>query len=160
MTDLTSIDELRKSGRDTDAKDRLVELAAAYPNEAAVQYAAACVHDFLELERAAIPYYLAAIQNGLSGDDLRGAYLGLGSTYRALGNYEDARQTLTQGLQQFPEAREMRVFLAMTQYNLAEYHQATASLLLILAETTADPQIKQYARAIQLYAEDLGRTWD
>lgn len=53
----------------------------------------------------------------------------------------------------------MKVFLAMTLFNLAEYHEAVASLLGVIADTTADPETKSYERAIRLYAEDLNRRW-
>jgi len=101
-----------------------------------------------------------AIQNGLAGKSLRGAYLGLGSTYRTLGQYAESKQTLLEGLRHFPEATEMRVFLAMALYNLAEYHEAVASLLCVIADTTSDSETKSYERAIRLYAEDLSRRWD
>lgn len=125
-----------------------------------MQYETAGVHDYLGLEREAVPFYLAAIQNGLSDNDLRGAYLGLGSTYRTLGMYPESKQVFQEGLQQFPEATEFKVFLAMTQYNLAEYHEAVSSLLTIIADTTTDSETKKYARAIYQYAEDLDRIWD
>lgn len=159
MVNLTPINEMRKNGHHLEAKRLLVKLATEYPNDSAVQYATACVHDFLELEREAIPFYVAAIQNGLSGDDLRGAYLGLGSTYRTLGMYKESKHLFLEGLHHFPEATEIKVFLAMTQYNLGEHHEAMTSLLNIIADTTTDLETKKYARAIYQYAEDLDRLW-
>ena len=47
----------------------------------------------------------------------------------------------------------------MTQYNLAEYHQAITSLLTVIADTTTDSTTKGYSRAILQYAEDLDRLW-
>jgi tetratricopeptide (TPR) repeat protein len=157
---LTEINELRKNGQHAEAKEQLVKLAAQYPDDYVVQYEAACVHDYLGLERDAIPFYLKAIQKGLSGDALRNTYLGLGSTYRALGMYKESKQTFIEGLQQFPEAAEIKVFMAMTQYNLGEHHEAVANLLNIIADTTSDTEIKSYKRAIREYAENLDRTWD
>jgi tetratricopeptide (TPR) repeat protein len=157
---LAPINELRTNGQHEQAKVQLVKLAAQFPQDPVVQYQTACVHDFLGFEREAVPFYLAAIQNGLSGDDLRCAYLGLGSTYRTLGMYEESKKTFLGGLQQFPAATEIKVFLAMTQYNLAEYHIAVASLLNIIADTTADSETKSYARAIREYSENLDRVWD
>jgi tetratricopeptide (TPR) repeat protein len=157
---LTPITKLRKNGQHEEAKAQLVKLAAQFPDDSAVQYETACVHDFLGLEREAIPFYLNAIQKGLSGNNLRSTYLGLGSTYRALGMYKESKQTFLEGLQFFPEATEIKVFLAMTNYNLNEYHEAMASLLTVIADTTADSEIKRYARAIREYSENLDRTWD
>ncbi len=157
---LTPIIELRKSGQHEEAKAQLVKLAAQFPANSIVQYETACVHDFLGFEREAVPFYLAAIQNGLSGNNLRSAYLGLGSTYRTLGMYKESKETLLEGLKHFPEAAEMKVFLAMTQYNLSEHHAAIASLLNIIVDKTSDSEIKGYARAIREYSENLDRVWD
>lgn len=160
LVNLTHIIELRKNGQHEEAKAQLVKLAAQFPDDSVVQYETACIHDFLGLEREAVPFYLAAIQNGLSGNELRGAYLGLGSTYRTLGMYEESKRTFVEGLQRFPEANEIKVFLAMTQYNLAEYHEAITSLLIIITDTTADSDVKGYARAIREYSENLDRIWN
>jgi tetratricopeptide (TPR) repeat protein len=160
MVDLRSFQALRSAGQHEEARQQLVQLATQFPHDAALQYEAACVNDFLGREREAVPFYLMAIQNGLAGKSLRGAYLGLGSTYRTLGQYAESKQTLLEGLRHFPEATEMRVFLAMALYNLAEYHEAVASLLCVIADTTSDSETKSYERAIRLYAEDLNRRWD
>lgn len=157
---LTLINELRKNGQHEEAKAQLVKLAVQFPDDSAVQYETACVHDYLGFEREAIPFYLRAIQNGLSGNDLRSTYLGLGSTYRVLGMYQESKQIFIEGLQRFPDATEIKVFLAMTQYNLAEHHEAIALLLNIVVDTTADSEIKSYARAIREYSENLDRTWN
>ena len=160
MIDLAPINELRKNSQHQEAKAQLIKLARQFPNDPNVQYETACVHDFLGLEREAIPFYVAAIQNRLSGDNLRGAYLGLGSTYRTLGMFVESKQTFLEGLNHFPEATEIKVFLAMTQYNLAEYHKAITSLLTVIADTTTDSTTKGYSRAILQYAENLDRLWE
>jgi tetratricopeptide (TPR) repeat protein len=159
MVNLQHVKELRNNNRHEEAKARLLELAVQFPNDPIVQYETACVHDFLGLESEAVPFYLSAIQNGLSGHDLRSAYLGLGSTYRTLGRYKDSKQVFNEGLLRFPEATEIKVFLAMTQYNLAEHHDAITSLLKIVVNTTTDLEIQGYARAINQYAENLDRIW-
>ncbi len=160
MTKLDLIRELRAIGQHEAAREQLVILAAQFPNDPDVQYEAASVHDFLGREREAVPFYRVAMANGLAGDELRGAYLGLGSTYRTLGMYPESEQVFTEGLRRFPEANELKVFRAMTQYNLGEHHKAMSALLTVLAETTSDPDVKQYSRAIALYASDLNRTWE
>jgi tetratricopeptide (TPR) repeat protein len=160
MLDLNKIRALRQAGQHEEARQMLVQMSAQFPQDAVLNYEAACVHDFLGFERQAIPYYLTAIQNGLAGSDLRGAYLGLGSTYRALGMAAESKQTFLEGLAHFPEAAEIKVFLAMTLFNLGDYQAAVSSLLDVIADTTADPHTKHYQRAIRLYAEDLNRRWD
>ena len=149
--------QLRANGRDAEARDLLVALTAQSPNDAELQYEAACVHDFLGEEVSAITYYRAALLGPLSEENLRGAYLGLGSTYRALGRYIEAEATLRLGLQRFPQANEMKVFLAMTLHNLGQSKAAVECLLTVLAETSSDRGIQAYRRAIAFYAQDIER---
>jgi tetratricopeptide (TPR) repeat protein len=99
---LAAAKELRANGKHAEAKDLLVALVAQNPNDAELQYETACVHDFLGEEASAVAYYRAALLGRLSLEHLRGAYLGLGSTYRTLGQYADAQVTLRQGLERFP----------------------------------------------------------
>ena len=47
--------------------DRLLDLVAAYPDDAEINYQAAWVHDSLGREREAVPFYRRAIEQGLSG---------------------------------------------------------------------------------------------
>jgi hypothetical protein len=83
--------------------------------------------------------------------------MGLGSTYRTLGEYEASKRTLLAGLERFPDAVEMCVFLAMTLYNLGEHHASVATLLGVIADTTNDAETQGYALAIRFYAKDLDR---
>jgi len=150
---------LRQQGEHEGARRVAVELASQEPEDAQVQYEAACVHDYLGHEAAAVPFYLAAITAGLSGEELRNAYLGLGSTYRALGRYQDALATFDEGLCNFPGAAELEVFKAMALYNMGRNKEAVANLLKVVTETSGDQAVQSLRRAIALYAEDLDRHW-
>ena len=99
----------------------------------------AWTHDSLGLEEEAAEHYEAALANGLAGDDLRGALLGLGSTYRTLGRDDDSERIFRRGLEEFPDFRPYRVFRAMLQYNRGEAREAVRELVNILLETTSDP---------------------
>ena len=66
-------------------------------------------------------------------EDLRGALLGLGSTYRAIGAYDKAVETLSRGAEKFPEDGAFRVFLAMALYNTGAGRDAVGILLNELA---------------------------
>ena len=151
---------LRQAGDYPAAQVIFADLLAASPDDPPVNYHYAWWHDVQGLEADAVPYYERAIANGLCGADLRGALLGLGSTYRALGQYEQARATLLKGVEQFPDAQEFPVFLAMAQYNLGEHHAAMTLLLRALAQTSADAGIQRFQRAILFYADDLDRVWE
>lgn len=160
VTTLIEVDKLRAKDRHEEARKLLVQLASEFPTNPVVQYKTACVYDFLGLEREAIPYYQAAIENDLPEADLRGAYLGLGSTYRTLGKYAEAKKILLEGASRFPDANQIKIFLAMTLYNLGENHEAVSSLLKVIVDTTSDEGIKNYERVIRFYADDLNKKWN
>lgn len=152
--------KLRSTGHAEEARVMLVELAAKYPDDADMNYQTAWVHDILGREREALPFYVRAIELGLEGEDLEGALLGLGSTYRILGDYERAEVTLRRGLKEFPQRRVFQIFLAMTLYNLERYHDAMELVLTNLAETTSDVSILHYKEAILSYGTQLDHSWD
>lgn len=152
------LQSLRQKGRYEEARHLAKRLACVYPHDALVHYEAACIHDYLGFEAEAIPYYLQAITLGLPADQLRSAYLGLGSTYRVLGQYEKAIAVLEQGLEMFPEGREFIVFRAMVQHHLGFSKQAIEALLHVIAETSSDSHIQEYRRAIMFYAQDIEHT--
>ncbi len=150
---------LREEGRLEESRTLLMELVAAHPDDARVNFQTAWAHDRLGLEREAVPYYERALALGLDGDDLAGALLGLGSTYRALGEYERAVATLRRAAEAFPERCIMEVFLAMALYNAGEHREAMERLLRALAETSSDESIRRYQRAIAFYADKLDQSW-
>jgi len=151
--------ELREKGDTERALSLLLELHREEPDDPQVNLQCAWAHDKLGLEQEAVPFYERALESGLEGDDLEDALLGLGSTYRTIGEYEDALSTLDRGVATFPENRGLRVFRAMALYNNGRSKEACESLLQIVSETTSDPGIIRYRQAIDVYAADLDRTW-
>jgi tetratricopeptide (TPR) repeat protein len=150
---------LRQEGRVEESRELLLKLVAAHPGDPVVNYQCAWSHDTLGLEREAVPFYERAIAGGLAGADLAGALLGLGSTYRCLGEYQQAIDTLRRGIAAFPGNRSFEVFLAMALYNVGQHAEAIERLLRALAETSADDSIRGYKRAILFYADKLDETW-
>lgn len=150
---------LRADGQAEQARELLLSLRAEFPDDAVVAYQTAWAHDVLDLEAEAVPHYRAAIAGDLPETDLRDALLGLGSTLRALGRDEEAAEVFGQALARFPADRPLRVFRAMLRYNTGDAREAVADLLRLLADTTEDPDIRRYGRAISHYAEDLDRGW-
>ncbi len=156
---LDEADRLRTEGRPEEARDRLLGLTAEYPDDAEVAYRTAWIHDVLGLESEAVPYYERALANPeLAVEDRRGALLGLGSTYRILGRYGQAVETLRRGVEEFPDDGALRAFLAMALFNTDEHHEAMRLLLELTATTSQDPYVQQYRRAIEHYAKDLHET--
>jgi tetratricopeptide (TPR) repeat protein len=141
------------------ARPLLLELRAEQPDDPRIAVLTAWTHDSLGLEEEAAEHYEAALANGRAGEDLRGALLGLGSTYRTLGRDDDAERIFRRGLEEFPDCRPYRVLRAMLQYNRGDARDAVRELVEVLVETTSDPAIQRYERALRGYAEDLDRSW-
>ncbi|WP_053070394.1 tetratricopeptide repeat protein [Alkalihalobacillus pseudalcaliphilus] len=129
-------------------------------NDGELFYLYASVCDPQGFEREAVPYYEKALELGLEKSDEQGAYLGLGSTYRVLGQYQDSKRVFEQGIKKFPNYRPLHVFYAMTLYNVGETNQALEVLLTQLMETTNDKDILLYQKAIAFYAPQLDEVWD
>jgi tetratricopeptide (TPR) repeat protein len=156
---LASAIKLRESEKYEEACQLLLELHAKFPNDPQVNYQCAWIHDLLGLEQEAIPFYEKAIQTGLRGADLKSALLGMGSTYRCIGEYHKSIDTLQHALTLFPNSHEFKVFLAMAYYNIGEHSKAMELLLNSLADTSKDEGILRYQRAIRFYSDKLNQTW-
>ncbi|WP_057776630.1 tetratricopeptide repeat protein [Cytobacillus dafuensis] len=151
--------EWRKEGKQVESNKLLVELVKEYPMDAIVNYQCAWSYDLLGEESKAVPYYEDAIKLGLSGQDLEGAFIGLGSTFRALGEYEKSKQVFQKGISQFPNNQVLQVFYSMTLYNLDEHQNAMQILLKCLLDNTQDEEILNYKNAISFYSDKLDRVW-
>ncbi|GAA2991972.1 tetratricopeptide repeat protein [Streptomyces fulvorobeus] len=150
---------LRAEGHPEEARERLLALTAAFPDASDVAYQTGWVHDVLGLESEAVPYYERSLQlPGLVAEERRGALLGLGSTYRVLGRYGQAVETLRRGVSEFPEDGALRSFLAMALYNIGEHQEAMEILLRLVAATSTDPCVARYRSALEHYAGDLDAT--
>lgn len=151
---------MREAGELEKANEQFMELVRDFPEDATVTYQCAWSFDALGEEAKAVPFYERAIELGLSSEELEGAYLGLGSTYRTLGDYEKSKETFAKAMEMFPANQVLPTFYAMTLYNLQEHSKAMELLLKCLAETSADPDIVSYKRAIEFYSTQLDKVWD
>lgn len=157
--DLQHAIQLRSEKKLVESNQLLLELIKVNPDDAYLNYQCAWSFDVLSEEEEAVPFYEKDIQGDLSTTDLENAYLGLGSTYRSLGNYQQSHDTFLKGITLFPENNALKTFFAMTLYNLNQPHKAVSLLLTCLTETTKDKNILDYQKAIKFYAEDLDKTW-
>lgn len=151
--------DLRNNGQYKESNELLMKLVQEYPENALINYHCAWSFDVLGEEAKAVPFYEKGIHLGLPSNDLEGALLGLGSTYRTLGEYEKSQSIFLKGIELFPNNRAIQTFYAMTLYNLNEHHKAMELLLKCLIETTNDPEINKYTRAIQFYSDKLDEVW-
>lgn len=145
---------LRNEGELIESNKLLLELVSRHPDDALINYQCAWSFDILELESEAIEYYEKAIKLGLADNDLKEAYLGLGSTYRSIGNYIKAKDVFELAMEKFKD-KSLEVFYAMVLNNLNNYSESTRILMKLLAETSDDESIKRYKRAIVFYSDKL-----
>jgi len=150
---------LRKNGNHKESNELLSELVKEFPDNALYNYQCAWSFDLLGEEEKAVPFYENAIKIGLSSKDMEGAVLGLGSTYRALGEYEKSKDIFLKGMELFPDNHVIKVFYSMTLYNLKEHSQAMELLLKCLINTTNDNEILSYKKALNFYSDKLDQAW-
>ena len=151
---------LREEDRTEEARQLLLSLSERFPQDAQVAYQTAWAHDKLGLETEAVPHYERSLAGeGLPTEDRVGAFLGLGSTYRVLGRYDQAVATLRRGLGEFPDDAGLKTFLAMALYNVGQAKESVSLLLRLLAATSGDERVQRYRRAIEFYADDLDATY-
>lgn len=158
-TELETAVRLRESGDLRGADSLLSRVLAEDPEDAEANYQMAWLCDLQGREREAVPYYVRAIAGSLSDEQRSGALLGLGSTYRALGEYPEAVEVLRRGVAKYPKDRAMQTFLAMALHNAGESREAVELLLKNLVETTSDSSIQSYERALSFYADRLDEVW-
>ena len=149
----------RKNGKSKESNELLMELVQEYPDNASINYQCAWSFDLLGEEGKAVPFYEKSIELGLSSEELEGALLGLGSTYRTLGEYKKSKMIFLKGIETFPNNKAMQTFYSMTLYNLNEHKKAMEILLNCLIDTTADNELLQYKEAINFYSDKLDEIW-
>lgn len=153
--ELDAIVGARHGGQVAHVLDLLRKLDARHPNVAEINYQLAWTCDVLGHEAEALPYYEKAIALGLPANELSGALIGLGSTLRNIGQLERSAEVLRSGRAQFPENREFDVFLALTLHDHGRHTEATKLLLDVITDTSEDPGLTAYQRAIRFYAGKL-----
>ncbi len=152
---LAAITGARHGGQVAQVLRQLKELDAQYPNVAEVNYQLAWTCDVLGRGAEALPYYEKAVALGLPANELAGALVGLGSTLRNLGQLDRSAEVLRSGQAQFPDNREFDVFLALTLHDRGQHAEATKLLLTVIADTSEDPGLTAYQRAIRFDAGKL-----
>ncbi|MEZ0392778.1 MAG: tetratricopeptide repeat protein [Pseudobdellovibrionaceae bacterium] len=157
---LRAIGLLRREGQSDRAWTELQTALEKFPKSSQLHYLAACICDAERTEKEAVPYYHQAIELGLSDNDLKEAYLGLGSTYRSLGEYEKSKAVFQKGMAAFPDYRPYSVFLALTEFNLRNPDRAIQLLLEELLETTNEVSIKAFDKALRFYSTRLNEVFE
>jgi tetratricopeptide (TPR) repeat protein len=159
---MTSLEEailLRKKGKFVESNKMILELLKQNPDDAQLNYQCAWSFDIMEEETKAVSYYEKAIELGLPKQDKKEAYLGLGSTYRCIGEYDKAIELFEKAILEFND-NSLKVFYAMALYNKLEYAKSMEILLKIIAGTSKDASIETYKKAIEFYSDKLDKKFN
>jgi tetratricopeptide (TPR) repeat protein len=153
--ELDAVVGARAHGQSEEIFPRLQKLDRHHPNVAEINYQLAWTCDVLGRVQEALPYYEKAVALGLPVNELSGALIGLGSTLHGLGQLDRSAEVLRAGKAQFPENREFDVFLALTLHAQSKHALAMQLLIDTLCDTTEDPGLTAYQRAIRHAASKL-----
>ena len=151
--------ELRKEAKYQESRDLLATLLDKGKYAAKAHLQIAWSYDNQGKEQEAIEHYLLSLSGELTSTERFDALFGLASTYRSIGLYTEALSYFEQTMAEYPDSLEVQPFYAMCLYNLGRHKEATSLLLELLVSTTNSDAIKEYQRAISLYAQDLDKTW-
>ncbi|CAK1917384.1 Acetyltransferase (GNAT) family protein [Vibrio crassostreae] len=151
--------ELRKEAKYQESRELLAILLDDEKYAAKAHLHIAWSYDNQGKEQQAIEHYVLSLSGVLSSVERFDALFGLASTYRSLGLYAEALSYFEQTMAEYPDSLEVQPFYAMCLYNLGRHKEATSLLLELLVSTTNSEAIKEYQRAISLYAQDLDKTW-
>ena len=153
--ELDAIIGARAHGQSAEILPRLRKLDAQHPNVAEINYQIAWTCDVHGKPDEALPHYEKAIALGLPPNELSGALVGLGSTLRQTGQFDRSAEVLRSGQLQFPDNREFDAFLALTLHAQGKHAVALQLALNVLCDTTEDPGLTAYQRAIRHAAAQL-----
>lgn len=127
----------------------------ASPNVAEITCQIAWTHDVLGQAAEAVSCYEKAITPGLPPNEISGALIGLGSSLRLPGQLDRSAEVLRSGKAQFPANPEFDAFLALTLHAQGRHADALRLVLDTLCETTEDPGLTAYQRALRHAAAQL-----
>ena len=153
--ELDAIVGARAHGQSKEILPRLQALDGKYPHVAEITYQLAWTCDVHGRTEEAVKLYEKAIALGLPPNEMSGALIGLGSTLRVLGQLARSADVLRSGQVQFPENPEFAAFLALTLHASGQHAEALRLALGALCDTSEDPGITAYQRAIRHAASKL-----
>ncbi len=150
-----------------DARDRknmqptieaFLAVLAEHPDDAAVLYDVGGSYDTAGEEETALGYYERAMSAGLEGDILRRCLLQYGSTFRALGRFDESLAALDRALELFPESPSVRMWHALSLHAAGRSDAAVAELMELTIDEVRTPDLVRYEAAVRgnaAYLRDL-----
>ena len=153
QTALESGDPARVAG----AKAELRARSEAYPDDALVQYLIASAYDGAGCEADAMPHYKRVFALGIEELPERRRpelFVQAGSTLRNLGQLDEARALLHEGMARFPAYQALPVFAALVEASAGD-DRAAMLLLFRVAIMDEDASLGRFQRALRWYVDDL-----
>lgn len=147
--------DLRHDDQLDESQELLLALLEANPDDPLVLFEVGGSFDVLGDEEQAVPYYRAAVEAGLSGNERQECLVCLGSSLRVIGEYDAAVEVLEQAAEEFPKNNSSRAFLALAYYSNGQPDEAVRLLLDLLLTTTNDSDILAFSDALEYYRDDL-----
>ena len=138
---LDAITGARHGGQIEGVLDQLQALAQNYPHVAEIAYQLAWTFDSLGKEAEALPQYEKAIALGLPPNEQS--------------ELDRAADVLESGILQFPDQPEFEAFLALVRHDQGRKTDALRIAMNTLLETSDDPGITAYQRALRHYVGEL-----
>jgi tetratricopeptide (TPR) repeat protein len=154
-TELDVLISARHGGQTEPLLGLLRKLDSRYPNVAEINYQLAWTLETSGQLAEALPAYEKAVALGLTPNEHANALIGLANTLRGLVQTERAAEVLRSGQRQFPDNREFDVFLALALHALGQHAEALQLALTALVDTTEDPGLTAYQRALRHAAGQL-----
>ena len=151
---------LRQADELEESQDILLALLEEFPEDPEVLFEVGGAFDVMGYESEAIPYYRQAIEAGLEGAELHECLICLGSSYRNVGEFDEAVEILESTVEQYPNNNSGRAFLALAYYSDEQYEDAVRILVELLLETTNDDDILAYADTLEYYKDNLNEVWE
>jgi tetratricopeptide (TPR) repeat protein len=147
----------RQLARDGDGEASIAffrALVERHPDDPRAHYELACSFDREGREEEAVAPYKKALELGLPEPHLQGLMVGLGSTLRNVGAYEESVDFLTKAVERYPDYADMRVFLAFAKYSAGDHSGALVEALDVIL-STPEIDLHGYDRAIKWYTDEL-----
>lgn len=146
---------LRRQGKLRESKEMFLTLLSNDQLNPSLHYQCARSFDILAEETKAMPFYEKAIELGLSDEELEDAYVKLGCIYRTHERFVEAKKLFQEAFCKFPNKEQMKVFYAMSLFNLGEHAEAMGFLIDNLVYMTTNQDILKYSRTISYLGHRL-----
>ncbi len=151
--------ELRRDDKHEESRLVLNQLLSDPINKSKAHLNIAWSYDSEGKEEEAVPHYKESLKGDLSKVDRFDALLGLASTLRCLGHFDEALPYFETVHEEYPESGAVKPFFAMCLYNCGHSKRAVEMLMSTLLSTTNSSEIKAYSSALAIYSKDIDKTW-